>query len=535
MKYIPPLEAVDPEAPYIDAAPEAGIEGSPVGAKVFEQPQREIVNLTTALGLVPTEDDVDQLAEAHAAGKFLNIAGLPDHIGGALDAAEVPILTGGQQKRISVAELFTGRAGLDQVARDQVALTNLRQILNTSVSTGALIQGRQFELPTDEWSSGSTSYQLVSATPNYYTTQPGVQAFSYTGADQTWTVPAGVTSLTVKMWAAGGSGINAAMQSTYGAGGGASGGYTTGTLAVTPGETLTFIVGQGGKQSSGVAYGGGGNATNATGGGGGGRSAIRRSSTELATAGGGGGGGGSGYNGGAGGGTTGGDAAGGTGLGGTQSAGGSTSGTGSAGTQFQGGASNGGGAGGGGYYGGGGGNGSGVVQAGGGGSGYAGGLTGASMSSGTVGNGASSVNPPNTGDADYASGVGVGGGGSVAGGSGRIVVRYTATGNMTLVSPAVSVSAAPTFMDAYFLWKDDSGSAVLGTDLTVEVSRDGGATWTTAALTNLTPSAGFDGTYAAIKARADVSGQPSGTSLKTRIKSLNNKVQRVAAPAIYAE
>jgi hypothetical protein len=87
-------------------------------------------------------------------------------------------------------------------------------------------------------------------------------------------------------------------------------------------------------------------------------------------------------------------------------------------------------------------------------------------------------------------------------------------------------------MDAYLLWKDDSGSAVLGTDLTVELSRDGGTTYTTATITTL---ASFDGNYSIIKARANVSGQPSGTSMLCRIKMLNSKLQRVAAPALYSE
>lgn len=105
--------------------------------------------------------------------------------------------------------------------------------------------------------------------------------------------------------------------------------------------------------------------------------------------------------------------------------------------------------------------------------------------------------------------------------------------NMTLIPPAVSpVSAAPSFMAGYALWKDDSGSAVLGTDLTIELSRDGGATYTAGTVTSL---ASYDGTYSIIKGRADVSAQPSGTSLMCRIKTLNSKAQRVGAPAVYAE
>jgi hypothetical protein len=65
--------------------------------------------------------------------------------------------------------------------------------------------------------------------------------FVYTGANQTFTVPTGVTTITVKAW--GGAGGGAAYVST-GVGGG--GGYSTGQIRTTPGEDLTVIGGGGG-------------------------------------------------------------------------------------------------------------------------------------------------------------------------------------------------------------------------------------------------------------------------------------------------
>lgn len=105
--------------------------------------------------------------------------------------------------------------------------------------------------------------------------------------------------------------------------------------------------------------------------------------------------------------------------------------------------------------------------------------------------------------------------------------------NGVLIPPAnVPVSAAPAFVDGFFLWQDNSGSAVLGTDLTVDMSRDNGTTYTAATLENLTS---YDGAYSIIKARANVSAQPAGTSMLMRINTFNGKAQRIAAPAIYAE
>lgn len=74
------------------------------------------------------------------------------------------------------------------------------------------------------------------------------QTFSYTGANQTFTVPAGVTSITVTATGAAGGG-------TSGAAGG-KGAIITGTFSVTPGHVLNIIVGQ--LPSTAGLYGGGG-------------------------------------------------------------------------------------------------------------------------------------------------------------------------------------------------------------------------------------------------------------------------------------
>ena len=162
---------------------------------------------------------------------------------------------------------------------------------------------------------------LATASPAAFTAPIPSQTivpFSYVGADQTFVVPSGVTSLKVKLWGAGGGSA------------GGSGAFVTGDLAVTPGETLTLIVGQGGiDSSSATTYGGGGGGgdqATSTPGSGGGRSAIRRMTTEVVTASAGGRGHIGGNGGGAGGLTLGGDGVtglpGDAGKGGTQTAGG---------------------------------------------------------------------------------------------------------------------------------------------------------------------------------------------------------------------
>lgn len=126
--------------------------------------------------------------------------------------------------------------------------------------------------------------------------------FSSTGSDQTFTVPAGITSILVKLWGAGGGGGNQGGWSHGSRGGG--GGHTIAVLPVTPGQVLGIVVGRGGQTNyaggSTPIYGGGGGFVNNTDnrycGGGGGYTGIFSSTTisqatAYAIAGGGGGGG----------------------------------------------------------------------------------------------------------------------------------------------------------------------------------------------------------------------------------------------------
>lgn len=119
--------------------------------------------------------------------------------------------------------------------------------------------------------------------------------FSFTGVNQTWTVPAGVTTVEISLLGAGGAGGRAGGGSTSLGGGG---GVVTGTLTVVPGDTLTIIVGQGGVNDNvreplnhNYRFGGGGSGAgndihgSFAWGSGGGRSAVRSSNALYGTAG----------------------------------------------------------------------------------------------------------------------------------------------------------------------------------------------------------------------------------------------------------
>lgn len=324
----------------------------------------------------------------------------------------------------------------DQIARDQIALTNMRLMLNSAVTTGALVQGKQWELSTDEWGGTSTGETYTAGTPNYY--------LSGTSQSQT----SGGTNLGTLT---SGGGLAAAFDSTTSQAL-ASSANLGGTGAITGYVGKDWGSGNTKTISSFTVYASSDNGFS--------NSGIVTSLT----------------------------------------------------IKLQGSTDN--------------------------------------FSSSIVDLYTdSAVAESNGASVDVTSGIATStayryhrisvtenqsdAGGHTLGVAELKLYETVGSSEMTLIPPAsVSVSAAPSYMDAYLLWKDDSGSAALGTDFTVELSRDNGTTYTTATLTNI---GSFDGTYSVIKARVDVSAQPSGTSMLCRIKALNNKAQRVAAPALYAE
>jgi hypothetical protein len=294
--------------------------------------------------------------------------------------------------------------------------------------------------------TGLATAALVAATSGGAGAQPVEQTIAYTGSAEDYIVPAGVCSITVTaIGAAGGNGDQANEDVERGLG--APGGSATATLPVTPGESLTVVVGgagetptesrsasdeeRGAQVLAGTAgnrggFNGGGDGgddesgeTN-PGGGGGGATEIQRAGVALLIASG--GGGGAGYN-----------NAGNGGAGGESG----DDGTDAFGSAAGGGAS--GGNGGAGGAGGSGGEAGAAGSAGQGGSGGDGLDSGGGGGGGATGGGGGGAN-----DADEQSGGGGGGGGSSAGPAGTVFatgVDGDADGNGVLVisyDPAAS-------------------------------------------------------------------------------------------------
>jgi CshA-type fibril repeat protein len=389
--------------------------------------------------------------------------------------------------------------------------------------------------------------------------------YTFTGDDQAFMVPASVTAIRAKIWGAGGGGSQPSLfDESGGGGGGGGGGFTTGTLAVSSGQSLTLMVGQGGRNSSGSsAYGGGATAGFGegfpwgTGGSGGGMSALfvdAAHTVPLLIAGGGGGVGGSSdrpgndfeqAGGGGGGGDNGlasvsGDGRGGTGA--TQAQGGSGGrsldegcfGSGNDGTQFSGGAGavsfgfdsgGGGGGGGGGYFGGGGGAcadttnfAQGRGGSGGGGSAFIAELA----SDATTSPGATgafffqSAAPGGAGDPLYDPGTGTGGT-LFSGGNGEIVLEWVGAP----APAAVTTSGTGPATQSPTISVPDGGSLRLVNgdgDAVTSLAVDGEGTYTVDTDANtlaFTPAAHFAGAATPVKFRVTDSSERSGDATYT--------------------
>jgi hypothetical protein len=423
---------------------------------------------------------------------------------------------------------------------------------------------------TDDYYVNSTSPTGVSfCTPSSYSagftttsiTEPdtsttGTNPATGVGCYATFTVPAGMTSANVYLWGAGGRN-----PADYSGGGG---GFTTGILALTPGQVMEIVVGEGGTGASNRTLGGGGPSACGISNQGVGASvaltnlegfdaiegcAAKAPQVFLVGAGGGGGGhqaspGG----GGAGGGLTG-DAGGQTtaqssfspsprcgGGGGSQSAGGtpapaaggvpSTSGFLRGSSPANNPQNHGGGSGGGGYYGGGGGGRN--TQGGGGG-----------------GGGSSYYGHPQVTSGSTTEGCGASGGGTpspfyVAGtnegitnaagedgyvllvGNGAISTPASTTSS-TIISDPFTANVVPT-ASRIVVFEENVGTPTLNTDVIASVSRNNGSNFTTVTLTDSGYVTGSSG-QRILTGQADISGQPSGQSMKWKLQLANQTVK----------
>jgi len=97
--------------------------------------------------------------------------------------------------------------------------------------------------------------------------------------------------------------------------------------------------------------------------------------------------------------------------------------------------------------------------------------------------------------------------------------------DITTVSTAYAAQSSPSAVSFVAEYQDIIGSSTVNTDITFEASRDGGTSWTAVSMADFGPSL-VPGARV-LKGSASVSGQPGGTAMKWRIKTLNAREQRV--------
>ena len=394
----------------------------------------------------------------------------------------------------------------------------------------------------------------VSSVTEPDTSTAGTNPTQGSGTSGEYTVPNSTTSLNVFVWGAGGAPGAGSGFSPVGNGGG--GGFSSGVLAVTPGQVFDIHAGEGGSFSpltpdDGAFFGGGSSSV----GYGGGLSGVfvnnftwaadapAPSAYIIAGSGGGGGymassagteaGQGGGLTGGSGGSVAPGVSGGG---GGSQSAGGAAGSgplfSGQAGQRFKGGDSPRGGAGGAGYYGGGGGGGrpdsGGQDGYGGGGSAYIGHpqiTSGSTSGGGATGPSAGSPNP-NYPSIPYSAGQA----GSPTGqdgfvlltGCGSVSTPGTTT-TSTIISDPFTANTVPT-TTRLVVFEENVGSPTLNTDIIASVSRNGGSNFTNVTLTDSGYVTGSSG-QRILTGQASISGQPSGQSMKWKLQLANQTVK----------
>ena len=514
----------------------------------------------------------------------------------------------------NVCSAITSATNLNNTNNFNVGLLGFKMAVNESLTVFNLVDGIVDEFQDESGVDNSASTSLTyNSTDDYYinSTQPDGLTLNYsagfttttvtepdtstagtnpavdTGSTGTFTVPTNITSLSVAVWGSGG-GAGSVPLCGYASVEGGAGGYVSGTLSVTPSQTLYVTGGQGGPsgtQSAGGFLGGGSGepGTYGTGGTGGGAAGIFSASVtspssvtspQVFIIAGAGGGSGNKHNGGPGGGlqgfrgsgpfnsspglTTSNTGPGGFGAGGgSQSAGGQGSpftdsgsagptsnpgpGTsGSSGSFLEGGNAGvtpqGSGGGGSGFYGGGGGGGctyNSVGGAGGGGSSYYG---NPSITSGsTLQTQAAPMCQPNTPNVKVGAGIAQPGyvsctnnGGEIPGSGQPGFVLMTASLPATATSSTIIsdpfTSTTVPTTTRIVVFEENVGTPSLNTDIVASVSRNGGTNFTNVTLSDSGYVTGSSG-QRILTGQASISGQPSGQSMKWKLELANNTVK----------
>jgi hypothetical protein len=172
---------------------------------------------------------------------------------------------------------------------------------------------------------------------------------------------------------------------------------------------------------------------------------------------------------------------------------------------------------------------------------YAGGGGGAASSGSASTGGAGGGGAGGVGAVGSAGTVNLGGGGGAGsgigashvggeGGSGIVVIRYLTNafnviGDMVLQSNATTAVTTPTKGDIVMTYTNGSGVATLNTDITAEISADGGSTWTPTTLV-LQGDTGTSSPHKIVSAHDVAISTAITSSMVYRIKTLNQSAAK---------
>lgn len=269
MKYQPPFDPAfagpqngihnaNADAAYVNGNPATGQAGSIPPAESWEHPMRELVHLISDAGLTPTHSDLQQVRKAVeeiVKRSVLSVGAGAHPLVGYDNATKkfwMKSLSAGSNVTITPVEdpPASGKYRLE-IAASTGGGGGGTPIVNIGDGAGISFSGVN---------GGNNEFRRVKGMNGIVTRVNGNNievdgqallpnggyntkvSYPYLGADQTFTVPAGITKIMWKLWGAAGAGPHAE---------GGPGGYTEFEMTVTPGDVLIVVVGRGGAYISG--------------------------------------------------------------------------------------------------------------------------------------------------------------------------------------------------------------------------------------------------------------------------------------------
>lgn len=136
---------------FTEGNPALGVPATVVTKDWLNDNQENLLNVLAAAGITPEKGNYEQLLEAIVTVAGLDIDALASlTVADDADALVIYDTSASAHKKINVSNLFTGRVGVDQVARDMAMITAFQQFIASSIAAGAFADwARVNTFPTD--------------------------------------------------------------------------------------------------------------------------------------------------------------------------------------------------------------------------------------------------------------------------------------------------------------------------------------------------------------------------------------------------